>query len=45
MLTRKALDWTTRLGPIAGALTFLPVENAHVDGEIAVLDLRPSAPR
>jgi len=41
---RKALDCTTRLGPIAEALTFLPVENAYVDGDIAVLDGASSFP-
>jgi hypothetical protein len=38
MLTRNALDWTARFGPIAVAATKLKVSTAYIDGEIAVLD-------
>jgi bifunctional non-homologous end joining protein LigD len=36
LLTRKALDWTTKFKPVANALTQLDVENALIDGEIVV---------
>ncbi len=36
--TRKGLDWTDRLAPIAEALANLPVQSALLDGEIVVED-------
>ena len=37
MLTRRGLDWTARFQPIARALAELPLREAYLDGEIAVL--------
>jgi DNA ligase D-like protein (predicted ligase) len=34
LLTRKALDWTEKFAPVAGALERLPVEQAILDGEL-----------
>jgi bifunctional non-homologous end joining protein LigD len=38
LLTRKALDWTARFGPIAAALAALDVDKALLDGEIVSED-------
>jgi len=38
LLTRKGLDWTHRMRPIADAIAALPVTNATLDGEVVVLD-------
>ncbi|WP_058186272.1 DNA ligase D [Terracidiphilus gabretensis] len=38
LLTRTALNWTTRLRPIAEAVDALPVHSALFDGEVVVLD-------
>jgi bifunctional non-homologous end joining protein LigD len=38
LLTRKALDWTSKFSPIAEALKALPVEQAIIDGEIVSED-------
>jgi bifunctional non-homologous end joining protein LigD len=38
LLTRHALDWSDRFGPIAGALAGLPAEQALIDGEIVSED-------
>jgi bifunctional non-homologous end joining protein LigD len=37
LLTRHALDWTVRFGPIATALAGLPARAAYLDGEVAVV--------
>ena len=33
LLTRHALDWTARYGPIPPTLASLPVKTAYLDGE------------
>jgi bifunctional non-homologous end joining protein LigD len=38
LLTRTALDWTSRLRPIAEAVGTLPIRSALFDGEVVVLD-------
>jgi bifunctional non-homologous end joining protein LigD len=38
LLTRKALDWTSKFAPIAEALKALPVDQAIIDGEIVSED-------
>jgi bifunctional non-homologous end joining protein LigD len=38
MLTRNALDWTARFGPIAAATAALKARTAYLDGEIVLLD-------
>jgi bifunctional non-homologous end joining protein LigD len=38
LLTRKALDWTSRFAPIAAALKTLGLSSALIDGEIVVED-------
>jgi bifunctional non-homologous end joining protein LigD len=38
LLTRKGLDWTSRMPDIARAATQLDVEEAIVDGEVVALD-------
>jgi bifunctional non-homologous end joining protein LigD len=38
LLTRTALDWTSRLQPIAEAVGTLPIRSALFDGEVVVLD-------
>jgi bifunctional non-homologous end joining protein LigD len=38
LLTRKALDWTSRFAPIATALKSLGLSSALIDGEIVVED-------
>lgn len=38
LLTRKGLDWTTRMKDIAHAAEQLPVESAILDGEVVVLN-------
>jgi len=38
LLTRHALDWTARYGPIPPTLASLPVKTAYLDGEVIVLD-------
>jgi bifunctional non-homologous end joining protein LigD len=40
LLTRKALDWTSRFPPIAPALKTLGLSSALIDGEIVVEDSR-----
>jgi bifunctional non-homologous end joining protein LigD len=37
LLTRTALDWTHRMGPVAGAAASLQIRNALFDGEVVVL--------
>ena len=37
LLTRKGLDWTHRMAPVAEALARLPAKNATLDGEVVVL--------
>jgi bifunctional non-homologous end joining protein LigD len=38
LITRSGLDWTHRMRDIAAALAELPVEDALLDGEVAVFD-------
>jgi bifunctional non-homologous end joining protein LigD len=38
LLTRKALDWTSRFAPVAAALKMLGLSSALIDGEIVVED-------
>jgi len=38
LLTRNALDWTARLGPLAAAAGRLGAQSAYLDGEIVILD-------
>jgi bifunctional non-homologous end joining protein LigD len=38
LLTRKALDWTSRFAPVAAALKSLGLSSALIDGEIVVED-------
>jgi bifunctional non-homologous end joining protein LigD len=38
LLTRKGLDWTHRMRPVADAIAALPLTNATLDGEVVVLD-------
>jgi bifunctional non-homologous end joining protein LigD len=38
MLTRKGLDWTHRMRPIADAIAALPATDITLDGEVVVLD-------
>jgi bifunctional non-homologous end joining protein LigD len=38
LLTRKALDWTSRFTPVAAALKTLGLSSALIDGEIVVED-------
>jgi ATP-dependent DNA ligase len=38
MLTRDALEWTARFGPIATAAARLKARTAYLNGEIVVLD-------
>jgi bifunctional non-homologous end joining protein LigD len=38
MLTRNALDWTARFGPIAAAAAKLKARTVYLDREIVVLD-------
>jgi bifunctional non-homologous end joining protein LigD len=40
LLTRHALDWTARYGPIPAKLASLPVKSAYLDGEVVVLDAK-----
>jgi bifunctional non-homologous end joining protein LigD len=40
LLTRKALDWTSRFPPVAAALKNLGLSSALIDGEIVVEDSR-----
>lgn len=40
LFTRRGLDWTARMKPVASELERLPVKSAVVDGEVAVLDER-----
>jgi bifunctional non-homologous end joining protein LigD len=37
LLTRKGLDWTHRMKPIAALVEALPADNAILDGEVVVL--------
>jgi bifunctional non-homologous end joining protein LigD len=37
LLTRKGLDWTHRMQPVAEAVAALPVHEATLDGEVVVL--------
>jgi bifunctional non-homologous end joining protein LigD len=37
LLTRKGLDWTNRMKPVAEAVAALPVHTATLDGEVVVL--------
>ena len=37
MLTRSGLDWTHRMGEIAGAVRTLPADKVMLDGEVVVL--------
>jgi len=37
LLTRSGLDWTHRMGAIAGEIAKLPVDRALLDGEVVVL--------
>ena len=37
LLTRKGLDWTHRMTPVAEALARLPAKQATLDGEVVVL--------
>ena len=38
LLTRKALDWTSKFKPVANALAKLDIQSALIDGEIIVED-------
>jgi len=38
LLTRKALDWTSRFAPVAAALRTLGLSSALIDGEVVVED-------
>src|ERR1043166_5617482 len=38
LLTRKALDWTSKFKPVANALAKLDIQSALMDGEIIVAD-------
>ncbi|MEA2930035.1 MAG: bifunctional non-ous end joining protein LigD, partial [Hyphomicrobiales bacterium] len=38
LLTRKALDWTSKFKPVASALAELDAQSALIDGEIVVVD-------
>jgi len=40
LLTRKGLDWTSRMPEIAAAAERLPVDNAILDGETVVLNAK-----